>query len=232
MPDYRYWKKIWRWLAPPTCALCNSTTAEPMSFCDACERGLPMLGTACACCATALPFGESTLLCGHCQQQPPSFATVRAAFRYEAPIDRLVQDIKYNGRLDWALLLGTRLIPHLAAPAQTIDALVPVPLHYARLRERGYNQSLELARPLARRLQRPLVSGVTRVRATPPQTALDRDDRRRNVRGAFVTTRNFAGMRLAIVDDVLTSGATADALARCLRDAGAASVEVWVVARA
>lgn len=113
-----------------------------------------------------------------------------------------------------------------------IDAVVPVPLHRSRLRGRGYNQSLELARPLAKRMQVPLNLGIERVRATPPQTAISRAERRRNVRGAFAATADFSGLRIAVIDDVMTSGATVDAVAQCLRKAGAARVEVWVVARA
>jgi ComF family protein len=109
---------------------------------------------------------------------------------------------------------------------------VPVPLHRSRLRERGYNQSLELARPVAKHLQLPVIDGLVRTRPTPPQAALSREARRKNVRRAFAARADFTGMRVAVVDDVMTSGATAEMVTRCLRKAGAVGVEIWVVARA
>jgi ComF family protein len=157
---------------------------------------------------------------------------VRAAFRYAPPVDGLVHGAKYAGRLDWAALLGRQLAKRFAPHAASIDALVAVPSHRSRLRERGYNQSLELARPLAKRLNIPLRDSIARIRATPPQTALSREERRKNMQRAFTATDDVAQLRLAVVDDVMTSGATAEAIARCLLKAGAKSVEIWVVARA
>ena len=122
------------------------------------------------------------------------------------------------------LLLRTAPLP---------DCLIPVPLHPTRLRQRGYNQALEIARPLSTRLQIPLeIDAVRRIRATPAQALLPLKERARNVRGAFVARRRFDGQRVAIVDDVMTSGHTANSLAQCLRRAGAENIEVWVVARA
>ncbi|MEK7191520.1 MAG: ComF family protein, partial [Pseudomonadota bacterium] len=149
-------------------------------------------------------------------------------------VDRLIQNLKYHRQLSLARILGNLLAKHLDTnTAIRPDALVPVPLHPARLRERGYNQSLELARVVARRFDLPLTThAVKRVRATPPQTMLTSNERRRNVRNAFHTTVDFSGKRIAIVDDVMTSGHTVNALAKCLRRAGATNVVVWVVARA
>jgi ComF family protein len=162
------------------------------------------------------------------------FDAAQALFLYQPPVDRLIQNLKYHRQLSLARVLGNLLAKHLDAN-MTIrpDILVPVPLHPARLRERGYNQSLELARIVARRFDLPLTThAVKRVRATPPQTTLTSSERRRNVRNAFHTVSNFSGKRVAIIDDVMTSGHTANALAKCLRRAGAINVMVWVVARA
>ena len=161
------------------------------------------------------------------------FDAAQALFLYRPPVDRLIQNLKYHRQLSLARVLGNLLAKHLDAN-MTIrpDILVPVPLHPARLRERGYNQSLELARIVARRFDLPLTThAVKRVRATPPQTTLTSSERRRNVRNAFHTASNFSGKRVAIIDDVMTSGHTANALAKCLRRAGAINVVVWVVAR-
>jgi len=172
-------------------------------------------------------------LCGACQQTEPAFHATRAVFRYEQPVDSLLHRLKYHGRLDLARVLGNLVAAELTSHEIATDVLVPVPLDRSRLRERGYNQSLELARPIARRLELPLDAfGVARNRATRPQTELSRAERRKNVRGAFSVTADFSGKNGAIVDDVMTSGATVDALAAALRQAGARRVEVWVVARA
>ncbi len=174
------------------------------------------------------------MACGACQQRAPHFDAAQAAFRYQPPLDRLVQNLKYHRRLALARVLGNLLADHLDVGAATWpDILVPVPLHRARLRERGYNQSLEIARVVARRFDLPLATrAVERVRATRPQTTLTSDERRRNVRNVFRAREDFSSRRVAIVDDVMTSGHTVNALAKCLRRAGATNVVVWVVARA
>jgi ComF family protein len=225
-------KRLPEWLLPGACLLCGTRIPWRRDFCDGCDQALPRLGHACFRCASpyAEPSGE--LPCGACQQHPPPYLRVRAPFRYAAPVDGLVQGGKYAGRLDWLAALGRQLSESLTPYPLEVDALVPVPLHRSRLRERGYNQSLELARPLAKRLKLPIHMGVERVRATATQTGLSRDERRSNLREAFAVRGTARDMRLAIIDDVMTSGATADALTRCLLKAGAKSVEVWVMARA
>lgn len=220
------------WLLTRSCALCGARISRGQQFCDGCEHSLPLLDSGCAVCATRLPPGADGALCGECQQHPPRYASVHAPFRYAAPIDRLIQGAKYNARFDWLDLLANRLTEHIRIRATEVDAIVPVPLHRSRLRSRGYNQALELARPLAKNLRLPLHRGIERVRSTPAQIAMSLEDRRRNVRNAFAASGEFTGQRLALVDDVMTSGATVQAVTRCLRQAGAASVEVWIVARA
>ena len=219
------------WWLTPSCTLCGERVSQGQAFCDGCERSLPLLDAGCAVCATRLAPGSHSLICGECQQRPPRYAGAHAAFRYAAPVDRLVQGAKYNARFDWLKILAARLLERVRARAGEVDAIVPVPLHRSRLRSRGYNQAIELARPIARSLHLPLYLGIERVRPTPPQTAMTLADRRRNVRNAFAASREFTGLRVAIVDDVMTSGATVNAVANCLRKAGAASVEAWIVAR-
>lgn len=233
MSVYERIGRLREWLWVPACALCGAHGRGGYDFCDGCEKSLPLLTSCCSRCAIFLPglHGDSTV-CGECQQHPPKYQSAHAAFRYAPPVDRLIHGAKYTGRLDWLAILGRRLAQGIAARAGAVDALVAVPLHHSRLRERGYNQSLELARPLAKQLGLPLRDGLERLRATPPQATLTREERRRNVRAAFAARSPFTGLRVALVDDVMTSGATVDAAARCLRKAGAASVEVWVVARA
>lgn len=172
------------------------------------------------------------MICGRCQQHPPAYAAVHAAFHYTTPIDRLIRGAKYGGRLDWAALLGRQLAHHMHAHVPDFDAIVPVPLHRTRLRERGYNQSLELARPIIKRLKIPLLHAVRRLRATPSQASLSAEERTKNVRHAFAINGEVTGRSVAVVDDVVTSGATVEAVARCLLKAGAKRVEILAVARA
>jgi ComF family protein len=156
-----------------------------------------------------------------------------AALRYQAPVDRLVLDLKYHRKLDRSRVLGELLAARLGDLDVRPNAILPVPLHRTRLRERGYNQSLEIARVVAARLRLPLLSNAAvRVRATTAQAALPLARRARNVRNAFAASADLKGLHVAIVDDVMTSGHTVGALAKALRRAGATSVSVWVVARA
>jgi len=232
MPIGRRLAVAYDWLLSPGCALCGERIAHRQSFCTGCEDSLPLLHSGCTICSSPLPHTDFPNICGECQQHSPSYSTVLAPFRYEAPIDRLIQGAKYSARFDWLDLLARRLSAHIRARATDVDVVVPMPLHRSRLRSRGYNQALELARPLAKSLQLPLSLKIERTRATPPQTAMPPGDRRRNVKDAFEARGEFTGLRVALVDDVITSGATAQAASECLRKAGAASVEVWVVARA
>lgn len=145
-------------------------------------------------------------------------------------MDALIGRFKYGGQLHFGAMLGRLLAGRCRA--RHVEGLVPVPLHGGRLAERGFNQAHELARPLAARLGLPILSDVcARTAATPPQAGLPARQRRRNLRGAFSAAPCARGRHLAIIDDVMTTGSTASALAEALFEAGAASVEVWAVAR-
>lgn len=145
----------------------------------------------------------------------------------------MILDLKYHHRLELARTLGRLFAERLRKLSKPPDAIVPVPLHPSRLRQRGYNQSLEIARVVAKRLDLPIVTrGAKRVRATAAQTTLPLKQRARNVRNAFAVNGDLKGKHVAIVDDVMTSGHTVGALAKALRRAGAKEISVWVVARA
>jgi ComF family protein len=178
--------------------------------------------------------------CPRCPVEPPAWCEVVAGVDYGHPWDRLLADFKFHGRVEHARTLLQPLLARLreATPAPPPGLrLLPVPLARERLRERGYNQAWELARRLARALgAESRADALFRVRDTGHQLGLARAARRANLRGAFVLAPRHAawvrGARLALVDDVMTTGATADAAAHALRAAGAAEVRVWVVARA
>jgi ComF family protein len=205
-----------------TCYLCRGPASALL--CAACNAELPRLAPPrCPRCALESPRGE---VCGRCLAEAPRYDATVAAFAYEFPADALVHSLKFRGELALAGFLGERLRECLGA--QSVDHVVPVPLSVERLRGRGYNQSVEIARHLPGRLE---LSLCERSRDTPAQVDLPYAERRRNVRGAFRCTRAILGRTVAVVDDVMTTGATLDELASVLKAAGAARVVNWVVAR-
>jgi ComF family protein len=210
------------------CLLCG-TRAERDGLCAGCRASLPWLpAPRCPTCASPLPVG---LTCGQCLARAPVVDRVEAALAYAFPVDGLVQALKYRHHLAVAHCLG-ELLAGVLEDAQRPDLVVPVPLGAQRLAERGFNQSLEIARVTARRLDLRLAAeGCRRVRDTPPQASLVFAERARNVRRAFVCDVEVHGMRVALVDDVLTTGASLNECARALRKAGAAEVIGWVAAR-
>ena len=221
-------------ILPFHCLLCGAACRTGKALCAGCQQDLPWLGPRCSCCAVPLP-GEGAALCGACQHKPPAFDAIHALFHYQPPVDRLVTGFKFHEQLANARLLGTLLRERMQKNGVQIpDLLVPVPLHRQRLRERGFNQALELARPLAKSWRIPLLTdAVHRVRATPAQMLLPAKRRAGNIRGAFVCNdTRVAGQRVGIVDDVVTTGSTVNELARMLRRQGAAQVEVFAIARA
>lgn len=219
---------------PDRCLLCGAPGAGGRNLCRPCRHSLPWNRNPCRRCALPLPAGPGGELCGRCLRRPPAWDRVRAPLLYAWPVDRLIQRFKFNGDLAAGRLLAGLLAEALAAEPEPLPAgLLAVPLHPARLRERGYNQAMELAAPVSRRLGLCLLRGACRrMRATQVQSRLNARERRRNLRGAFAVPRPLPVRHLAAVDDVLTTGATAEALSCALRQAGAERVEFWCVARA
>jgi ComF family protein len=215
-----------RSLLPHFCLLCGAD-ADEAQICAPCDEELPRLTSKrCAVCAMPLASGA---VCGACLDSPPQYQRVVAPFCYRFPLDALIQAYKYGGRLAHARVLGAALA---AVVAPDVDVIVPMPLAPRRLAERGYNQALEIARVVASATRLPLLPLACRkVVETPPQAALPWKERARNVRRAFVCDADVRGKRVAVVDDVLTTGATLNELARVLRKAGAIEVAGWVVAR-
>ncbi len=218
-------------LLPPTCLLCGAAGYAGRDLCVGCAADLPRPQPACPRCGDALP-GAGEWLCGRCQRRPPPFDAAWAALRYAAPVDRLFVDLKFRGRLAAAKLLA-QLLEEAVRAADRPEALIPVPLHRGRLRERGFNQALELARPLAHRMHLPLLRDVVvRRRATAPQTVVEAAARRRNLRGAFAVNRPLAVRHVALIDDVMTTGSTLTELSTVLKRAGVQRIQLWVAGRA
>jgi ComF family protein len=208
-----------------SCFLCRG--AARGILCPACDTDLPRLaGTLCPRCALPSP---GAALCGRCLADAPQYDATVAALAYRFPADTLVHALKFRGQLALAPLMGNLLIEKIR---ERIDLIVPVPLSRERLRERGYNQAVEIARHVAKARRAPLeLTIIARERNTLAQADLPWSDRARNVRGAFRCERSLDGAAIAVVDDVMTTGATLDELAATLKRAGAARVVNWVVAR-
>ena len=220
-------------ILPPLCLLCGAAGAAELDLCTACAHDLARNSTACPRCAQPLP-GVQPRLCGGCQRRPPPFDRAFVPLLYQPPVDALIKGLKFGGRLSHARVLGALFAKARADVGPPWpDAIVPVPLHRRRLRERGFNQALELARTVAHRQRLPLWPTVLqRVRDTPPQSQRDARQRQTNPLGAFTACTALTGQRVALFDDVVSTASTARECARVLRTAGAVSIELWAIARA
>lgn len=221
-------------LLPQACLLCGAGSG-PELLCPGCMEELPhQPATACPVCA--IPHA-SAAVCGSCLDHAPHFDATLAAFDYRYPVDALLRALKYQGRLEIAALVGRRLaeqVRHhrLERLRPMPDLVLPMPLHAQRLLERGFNQAAEIGRVVAQALALPFCAeAALRIRATPSQASLPLARRSSNLRRAFAGAQEFTGLHVAIVDDVMTSGASLDELAGTLKAAGARQVECWVAAR-
>jgi len=224
----------WRRIMAPDCLACGLQPGDP--FCPGCEADFaPATRARCPRCAARLATPCSAAAappCGACLANPPQFDATVALGDYRAPLDAMIRALKSSGRLDIGRALGS-LLARRARPRLAPGSLVvPVPLALERWRERGYNQALELARPVAARLGMPLApAALARTRHAVPQQRLGRAQRRHNVVGAFAAGVPLAGRTIVVVDDVMTTGATLDAAAAALRAGGARHITNLVVAR-
>jgi ComF family protein len=226
-PFSRIGARIRQVLLAQDCLLCQAASGDRI-LCDACVRELPCSTSACPRCALAGPGDDE---CGACLADPPHYDASRAAFTYAYPVDALIQSLKYGGQLALAGWFAQQLQQRIGQAAG-VDLIVPLPLHPARLAERGFNQAAEIAKALSRKSGiRMDAHSARRVRNTRPQTDLPWRERRANIRHAFSCERDLAGLNVAVIDDVMTTGATLNEFARTLKQSGARRVQNWVVAR-
>ncbi len=225
---------------PPRCPGCGAVTGEPHRFCLGCWSALTFLGEpCCACCALPFDYGEGAeVLCGRCLAEPPAFDRLRAAVAYGEISRKVALKLKYGGRPGVAETIARFMQRHLDAADEEgrTTILAPVPLHRWRIWRRGYNQSALIADALARRTGLATrLDLLERVKATPPLRGMGPRERKQAVRGAFRVSRKrkaeVRGKAVILVDDVYTSGATANACARILKRAGAARVNILCWAR-
>lgn len=213
---------------PAQCLLC-AAPARAANLCEGCRADLPLLPSPhCPVCAEPTLAGE---VCGACLAHPPRFDRVLAPAAYAYPLDRLIQSFKYSGNLPVAPLLAELMLPVIQAEPLP-DVIVAMPLSTERLRERGFNQSLEIARLIGARIGVAVdTDACIRVRHSEAQSALPFKRRADNIKGAFVCMDDLGGKSVAVVDDVLTTGSTLNEFARVLKARGAARVAGWVAAR-
>jgi len=236
---YQWLQFIQFWWLPPVCVLCRGSGNTQQDLCLDCRDSLPRLVHPCPGCALPLPAGmPANSPCGSCLAMPPAWHSLHAALAYQPPVTDMIAGFKYHGHAVNGRVLTDLLGQHLGARTghhMLPELLVPVPLHRQRLRQRGFNQSLMIARWLSRQLAIPVWADlVLRHKATSQQTGLSAAARRRNLRGAFRINPGAhlpQEARVAIIDDVVTTGSTVAAMARTLRRAGAGDIQVWALAR-
>lgn len=215
------------------CLLCNAKTQHQshhqasIAICRPCMTNLPwQTKTCCPQCG----LGHLRSVCGQCLKSAPYFDSTYASMAYNYPIDSVLQHFKYQKQLSLTPILAKLLLQH--APPQQADYIIPMPMHPKRLQERGFNQSLELAKIVSKTLNIPVeLAACKRILHTPPQAGLALKERAKNIKGAFQSTIALTGKNIIVIDDVMTSGASLNELAKTLKNAGANQVSNWVVAR-
>ncbi len=224
-----YGRRLGTALLPETCTLCGAATPGAL-LCAPCAEALPGNAPACPGCALPSPLG---LPCAACQRRPRAFDAAFAAFVLASPVQQGIHALKYRAHFGQGQLLGRAFARRWQARGGSPPTLlIPVPLHWRRQWWRGYNQSLLLAQVIGRELHLAVdATAAVRPRATADQIGQTAIERRRNLKGAFVVSPRVAGQHLTLIDDVMTTGATLEELARACKAAGAARVEAWAIAR-
>ena len=219
---------VWS-LLPPRCLLCDQPGMPNIDMCETCWTELPANRLCCPICA--LPLAAPAVACGLCLRRTPEFHRTVAPMQYHAPISVLMSRFKFHQDLAAGRLLAELFCRH-TKNIELPDALVPVPLHRKRLRQRGFDQALELAKGIARGKSLNLRSDIlTRIRHTSAQTDLNAVERRKNCKDAFVLNTHSLPEHIALLDDVMTTGTTVSECARVLKKAGVKQVDIWVMAR-
>ncbi len=218
------------------CLLCdvyNDQNRGSALLCDACLADLPLITNPCRICSVPVGIFDRSAVCGECLQNTPFFHSSTIPFSYDFPIKNMIKSLKYNGNIAYSRLFSELILGALSSRISPLpDALIPVPLHSFRLMKRGFNQSELIAKALGRVVNLPIdTDSCKRITNTRHQTGFSKNERRKNLQGAFSVSRAIPWKHVAIVDDVVTTGATTNELSRTLADAGVETIEVWACAR-
>lgn len=221
---------------PLFCILCSHPTESALSICLACRQNLPILPQSCPTCAQVLSGTQVNTLCGACLKEKPAFEHCYALFSYEPPLSSLIVQLKFRHELSHARALGELLadrIQHDWYKDQPLpDLIIPVPLHTSRLQERGFNQAVEIAKTTGKILGIKVDKhGIKRTKYTVAQSSLQASERAANVAHAFTAVKDYSGLAVAILDDVMTTGHTLKALSTTLKKNGAKKITLWCCAR-
>ena len=214
------------------CLLCGETSDTGVCLCTACLEDLPVIEHSCRKCG--LPTEEDTPLCGYCLIETPLNHRAVSVLHYKSPVDYLIKKLKYHHQLEVADLLGKLIVDKLKRLEWELpEQIIPVPLHVSRLEQRGYNQAVEIARTVSKTLNIPInLTNCVRTRITTPQIELSIVDRKNNLTNAFEVVHQIPAKHVAIIDDVMTTGSTLNALTTALLNSGIQKVDIWACSRA
>lgn len=235
----KFIRHLYYQLLPAICILCHSSIGREQNICRACLADLPILPNCCLICARFLVSEiQSAAVCGACLKARPAFDRTFALFPYQPPIIKLIYSLKFHHQLSYANAFGKLLlfqIEHSWYKNQPLpDIIIPVPLHPKRLRQRGFNQALEITKLISKAFKIPLDDGIVRIKNTAAQSGLKAAERKQNLHNAFILknhTHNYTNANIAIIDDVITTGCTAQSLSQVLKANGAKNIHVWCCAR-
>lgn len=216
------------WILPHHCPLCSQPTQQ--FLCSPCFEGLPRIHHCCAVCSLPL-FTDDADVCGECQKHQPAFDRITAAFSFGSPVDHFINQLKHKGKFDSLPLMAEALVSRISAASDPPELITSVPLHWTTTLRRGFNQSELIGRLLAKRTKLPYRTVAGKRIRTSKQQTLSRRERLNNLKQAFSLRCDVADKHIALVDDVVTTGATAETLARLLKKHGARRVDVWALAR-
>jgi ComF family protein len=215
---------------PLICFYCNQFHKGRMALCDQCIDVLPTLGPRCQHCAYPLEH-TSYLLCGHCIKNTPAFDKAIIYYRFEEPLRRLIHQFKYENGLYLANLLSHLMLNAWYDNPSQAECLIPVPMHSTRIKHRGYNQAMVLTKILAKKVNLPYKMRICqKILNTPPQASLAKNERQQNLKNAF-QIESTPYQHVVLIDDILTTGNTANEMASALKKAGVEKVDIWCCAR-
>lgn len=230
---HEFFEKLLNFFMPPRCILCGEKGFKNRDLCGACYAELPKYLSQCYQCASDIAAHNSNGLCLDCIENPPAFDETFAPFVHLSSIRYLILQLKFHHHYPSARLLGGLMADYLQKTTELPEYIIPVPLHKNRYQERGFNQSIELARILSKQLNVPLdLHSCIRHRDTEHQVGLNAVQRGENIKNAFSVLKKFNAKHVALVDDVMTTGSTVHELAVMLKLAGCQRVQIWVCAKA
>ncbi|HLB41448.1 MAG TPA: ComF family protein [Gammaproteobacteria bacterium] len=233
----KFYSIFTQFILPSTCLLCGFVSSSSQLICAPCLKDLPILPHSCRQCAESLPsLNHHQRVCGTCLGEPPHFDNTYALFPYHPPIIQMIARLKFQQQLSYAKGIAALFIQRIQQTwyhnKLLPDLIIPIPLHAARLRQRGFNQAYEIAKPIAKFLKLPIdFSSSKRIKNTIAQSQLPAVRRQENIANAFIVERRYTGLTIAVIDDVITTGYTVSEFCRILRQSGAKNIDIWCCAR-